>query len=124
LLLDVTADPAMLIWLSGIENNKWRPNENYARELMELFTLGADRGAYTETAVRELARALTGWRADWDGDRFVDFRFDPTRFDTTFKTLWADKPYERRDQYSWRGACDLCLQNPYHRSYFVLKLWS
>ena len=57
---------------------------------MELFTLGADRGAYTETDVRELARALSGWRADWqDPDGFVNFRFDATRFDSGTKSLWA-----------------------------------
>ena len=43
----VTVDPAMLQWLNGNENTKWAPNENYAREMMELFTLGADRGAYS-----------------------------------------------------------------------------
>ena len=48
----------MLIWLSGLDNRKGAINENYGRELMELFTLGADRGAYTETDVREIARAL------------------------------------------------------------------
>jgi uncharacterized protein (DUF1800 family) len=63
LLMGVTKDPAMLIWLNGNQNLKGRPNENYARELMELFTLGADRGAYTETDVREQARALTAGRA-------------------------------------------------------------
>ncbi len=56
LLLDVTKDPAMLLWLNGTENVKDAPNENYAREMMELFTLGADRGAYTERDVREQAR--------------------------------------------------------------------
>ena len=65
----MTTDPAMLVFLNGIDNRRWAVNENYARELMELFTLGADRGAYTETDVRELARALTGWRADWSDDR-------------------------------------------------------
>ena len=65
LLLALTTDPAMLLWLSGSENSKWAPNENYARELMELFTLG--RG-YTERDIREAARALTGFRADWDTD--------------------------------------------------------
>ena len=40
---------------------KWDPNENYGREMMELFSLGADRGAYTEDDVREMARSLTGW---------------------------------------------------------------
>ena len=56
-LLAVTRDPAMLLWLNGSENTKWAPNENYARELMELFTLGAGRG-YTELDVRQQARAL------------------------------------------------------------------
>ncbi len=58
----VTTDPAMLIYLDGIYNNKYSPNENYARELMELFTIGI--GNYTETDIREAARALTGWRID------------------------------------------------------------
>ena len=49
LLIDVTKDPAMLLWLNGTQNSKDAPNENYGREMMELFTLGADRGAYTET---------------------------------------------------------------------------
>ncbi|MBJ7332060.1 MAG: DUF1800 domain-containing protein, partial [Solirubrobacteraceae bacterium] len=126
LTVAITIDPAMLVWLSGIENHRWHPNENYARELMELFTLGADRGAYTETDVRALARALTGWRADWDDDigRLVNFRFDRTRHDTGSKTLWAGKPYARTGTFDWRAAVDLCLDNPYHRSFFVLKLWS
>ena len=64
---DVTRDPAMLLWLSGADNTKDAPNENYGRELMELFTLGAGRG-YTEHDVREQARALTGFRNDWDDD--------------------------------------------------------
>ena len=65
LFLAVTTNPAMLVFLDGIYNDKREPNENYAREMMELFSLGADRGAYTETDVREMARALTGWTADW-----------------------------------------------------------
>jgi hypothetical protein len=60
LLLQVTHDRAMLLWLNGVENEKEAPNENYAREMMELFTLGAGRG-YGERDVREQARALTGW---------------------------------------------------------------
>ena len=55
----VTIDPAMLIYLDSIYNTKYDPNENYARELMELFTIGI--GNYTETDIREAARALTGW---------------------------------------------------------------
>ncbi len=52
--------PAMLVYLNGIQNNKDEPNENYARELYELFTLGQDKG-YTQTDIAETARALTGW---------------------------------------------------------------
>jgi len=59
LVLAITKDPAMLIWLDNFTNRKGRPNENYARELMELFTLG--EGNYTETDVQEVARSLTGW---------------------------------------------------------------
>lgn len=59
LLTAIGKDPAMLIWLDATENRKAKPNENYAREVMELFTLG--RGRYTETDIREAARAFTGW---------------------------------------------------------------
>jgi hypothetical protein len=121
----VTKDPAMLAFLSGIDNHKWKPNENYARELMELFTLGADRGAYTETDVRELARALTGWRADWNDDLGLhNFRFDATRYDTGTKTLWAGQPHQRSGKFGWQDAVKLCLDHPLHRSFFVRKLWS
>ncbi|MBI3927898.1 MAG: DUF1800 domain-containing protein [Armatimonadetes bacterium] len=59
LVLEVSRDPAMLLWLDGNANRKSCPNENYARELMELFTLGP--GHYTENDVREVARSFTGW---------------------------------------------------------------
>jgi len=59
-------DPALLIWLDAEKNTKAAPNENLARELMELFTLGVDSG-YTEDDVKQAARALTGWRVAADG---------------------------------------------------------
>lgn len=58
----MVVDPAMLVWLDGRGNRVGKPNENLAREFMELFTLGV--GNYTESDVREAARALTGWRVD------------------------------------------------------------
>jgi hypothetical protein len=120
LLRDVTVDPAMLVFLDGIDNRKGSPNENYAREVMELFTLGADRGAYTEADVRAAAKALTGWRADYvDGVGMTNFRFDPARHDTTTKTIFG-----RSGNWSWQDVCRLCLENPYHPSFFVTKLWS
>ncbi len=59
LLTAIGRDPAMLIWLDSTDNKKAKPNENYAREVMELFTLG--RGRYSEKDIQEAARALTGW---------------------------------------------------------------
>jgi uncharacterized protein (DUF1800 family) len=119
LLLAVTRDPAMLLWLSGTENTKWAPNENYARELMELFTLGAGRG-YTERDVREQARALTGFRNDWRrGVGPYRFRFDGERHDTGVKRVFG-----RRGRFDWRDACRLCVRHKSHPSFFVQKLWS
>ena len=119
LLLDVTKDPAMLVWLSGNENTKDSPNENYARELMELFTLGAGSG-YTENDVREQARALTGWTYDWDDDvGMVDFRYEPGLHDGGMKTIFG-----KHGTFDWRAACGLCLQHPAHAGYVVDRLWS
>ena len=59
LVTAIGKDPAMLIWLDSTINRKAKPNENYAREVMELFTLG--RGHYTEKDIQEAARAFTGW---------------------------------------------------------------
>ncbi len=61
LLLAVSKDPAMIIWLDNKDNRKNKPNENYAREVMELFTMGI--GNYSEQDVKEAARAFTGWAA-------------------------------------------------------------
>ena len=117
----VTTDPAMLIWLSGLDNRKNAVNENYARELMELFTLGADRGAYTETDVRELARSLSGWRADWvEGVGFTNFRWDQqSRWDGGTKTVFG-----QTGRWTWEDAVRLVLDHPEHASFFVRKLWS
>jgi uncharacterized protein (DUF1800 family) len=119
LLHAVTADPAMLIWLSGVDNRKESPNENYARELMELFTLGEGNG-YSERDVREQARALTGFRNEWrEGRGHVNFRFDRERHDDGMKTVFG-----KRGRYDWRDSCDLCLRHPRHARFFVEKLWS
>ena len=91
LLVSITANPAMLVWLSGTDNRKGAPNENYGRELMELFTLGEGNG-YTERDVREQARALTGWTSTWKrGKGQTDFRFDPKRHDAGTKTVFGKR---------------------------------
>jgi uncharacterized protein (DUF1800 family) len=120
LLQAVTKDPAMLKWLNGTDNSKGSPNENYAREMMELFTLGADRSAYTERDVREQARALTGWRNDWKpGVGDVNFRFDPRAHDSGVKRIFG-----KSGRFDWKDACSLCVTHPKHASFFVAKLWS
>ena len=109
----------MILWLNLNENSRWSPNENYARELMELFTLGADRGAYTEQDVRELARALTGWRNDWSSELGShNFRYDPARHDDGAKTVFG-----RTGNFGWEDACRMCVRHAKHPSFFVDKLW-
>jgi uncharacterized protein (DUF1800 family) len=89
LVLKISQDPAELVWLDNWLNRAGRPNENYARELMELYTLGI--GRYSETDVREVARALTGWtvqnyrQADnYNGATFLD---NPAVHDAGSKTI-------------------------------------
>ncbi|MFI5179782.1 MAG: DUF1800 domain-containing protein [Thermoanaerobaculia bacterium] len=74
LLRGVAQDPAMLVWLDGAGNRKAHPNENFAREVMELFTTGP--GVYSETDVQEAARAFTGWHLRDDA-----FFFNPSEHD-------------------------------------------
>jgi hypothetical protein len=119
LFLAVTVDPAMLIFLNGTSNTKWDPNENYAREMMELFSLGADRGAYTEDDVREMARALTGFENDWSAESgSYNFRFEASRHDTGSKTVFG-----QTGNWNYSDAVSLCVNHPLHASFFVTKLW-
>ena len=90
LLESAVRDPALLIWLDAPANRKGHPNENLARELMELFTLGI--GHYSETDVKETARALTGWTVV-DGE----FREAPSRHDDGAKTILGKSG-------KWRGS--------------------
>jgi len=83
-IYDIGIDGAMLRFLDGSSNTKNAPNENYARELYELFALGESNG-YTEDDIKETARALTGWRAQGCGTPY----FDPGRFDFTDKTIFG-----------------------------------
>jgi uncharacterized protein (DUF1800 family) len=81
LLLEMGKDPAMLVWLDQAESRKEHANENFAREVMELFALGI--GNYTEKDVTEGARALTGWSLDRQNQRFV---YRPEYHDEGIKT--------------------------------------
>jgi uncharacterized protein (DUF1800 family) len=116
---DVTQDPAMIVWLNLDQNSRWSPNENYARELMELFTLGADRGAYSEQDVRQLARALTGFDFDWSDELGMhNFRYVATRHDDGNKTVFG-----QTGAWTWEQGVAMCVRHPMHPSFFVQKLW-
>ncbi len=94
LLIAVSKDPAMLHWLDGETNVKGHPNENWSREVMELFTLGI--GNYTEQDVREGARASTGWTLSYDGQ----VNFEPKRFDDGTKTILGQTGAFNLDDFS------------------------
>lgn len=87
LVRDITLDPAMLVYLNGQNNNKLAPDENFAREIQELFVIGKGPGAkFTEDDVKTAAKLLTGWRNNFT--TFTSY-FDSTRHDTTNKQFSA-----------------------------------
>jgi hypothetical protein len=110
LVLAVTKDPAMLLWLDGNKNKRGRPNENYAREVMELFTLGI--GNYTEKDVQELARAFTGWQVLDESVEFIPFSFDDGPKTVLGKTANFDA----------ESAIDLLLTQPSAPKFIAWKL--
>ncbi len=110
LLASVTRDPAMLVWLDNRYNTKAHPNENYAREVMELFTLGL--GNYTEDDVKEGARAFTGWTLK-NGQPF--FRAD--LHDDGVKTFLG-----RTGAFDADDAIDIIVQQPIHQRFIARKL--
>jgi uncharacterized protein (DUF1800 family) len=96
--LRMLRDQAMLKWLDAVENNRGEPNENLAREFLELFSLG--EGHYGEPDIREVARALTGWR-EVQGATGPEIRFVPAYHDVAPKTIlgatgaWGDEDVVR-----------------------------
>lgn len=116
LLREVTRDPAMLLFLSLADSDKDAPNENFARELMELYTLG---GGYGEGDVREAARALTGFRADWHDEGGVRTYYDPEDHDGGSKTVLGTQ-----GALVWTDVLDICTAHPRHGPFLVAKLWA
>jgi uncharacterized protein (DUF1800 family) len=114
LLQAVSRDPAMLVWLDGADNKKGKPNENYGRELQELFTLGIG-GGYTETDVKEAARAFTGWRYDRDAGTFD---FNPDAHDDGVKTFLGETgPFNGDD------IIDILVRQPATAKFLCTKLF-
>jgi hypothetical protein len=112
-LLAISKDAAMLHWLDSNSNIKGKPNENYAREIMELFSLGV--GRYTEKDIREAARAFTGWHTDSDG---FGFEFNPRLHDDGVKNVLSQTG-------NWNGddIVRILLQQPSAALFLVRKLY-
>lgn len=85
MLLAIAKDPAMILYLNNQQNLKAKPNENFARELLELFTIGP--GNYSENDIKEAARAFTGWQLDKRGD----FKFNADEHDFGNKTFLGEQ---------------------------------
>ena len=112
MLRAVSKSPAMLQFLNNQQNRKGHPNENFAREVMELFTLG--RGNYTENDVKEAARAFTGWAFDKDGT----FDFKKKVHDAESKTILG-----QTGNYDGDDVLNILLKNPQTANFICKKMY-
>jgi uncharacterized protein (DUF1800 family) len=114
LLLEVGKDPAMLTWLDQAQSNKQHPNENFAREVMELFTLG--EGHYTEHDITEGARALTGWSLDRINQEYIT---RPFTHDNGVKTFLG-----RTGNLDGDDVIATIVAQPQAAKFITAKLWT
>lgn len=122
LLKEVSQDPAMILWLDNQLNVRGRANENFAREVMELFTLGVDQ-VYTERDIQEAARAFTGWsiqrKAASKGVRgTADFVFRARQHDAGAKTVLG-----KTGTLNGEDVLDILCDHPRCAELLVTKLW-
>jgi uncharacterized protein (DUF1800 family) len=123
LALEMTMqDAAMSQYLTGFENVKYAPNENYAREFMELFTLGVTDANgnpnYSQSDVHNLARAFTGYQLDGSTSPPV-VKFTPSLADTAVKPILG-----QTRAFDAPGAVALVLSQPNHAPFLVRKIWN
>ncbi|MGB1009539.1 MAG: DUF1800 domain-containing protein [Thiolinea sp.] len=112
MLREIAKDPAMLVYLDGYQNRKGALNENFSRELLEIFTIG--RGRYSERDVKEAARAFTGWTINHRGQ----FAFDRTQHDAGVKTFLG-----QRGRFHGDDIITILLKNPHTAKRLAEKLW-
>ncbi len=112
LLTEVSKSPAMLQFLNNQQNRKGHPNENFARELMELFTIG--RGNYTESDIRESARAFTGWGFSPAGE----YAFRQQQHDTGQKTFMG-----KTGNFGGEEIIDIILNRPETSQFIARKIY-
>jgi len=111
MLIAMGTDPAMMIWLDTIQSVKGKPNENYARELMELFSLGI--GYYTEADIREAARAFTGYQIVGGKSKFNSYWHDA-----------ADKTvFGKTRRFKGEDIAESCLDQPACAKFIATKLY-
>jgi uncharacterized protein (DUF1800 family) len=108
LLQEMSKDPAMMVWLDTAQSKKAMPNENYARELMELFSLGI--GNYTEKDIREAARAFTGWEIQGN-----EGKLNPVQHDSGEKAVLGQK-----GKWSGEDIVRICLEQK-SAPYFITR---
>ena len=113
LLHAASKDPAMLVYLDSVSNRRGQPNENFAREVMELFTLG--EGNYSEHDIKEAARAFTGWSLDPETGEYL---FRPMLHDDGVKTVLG-----RSGSFRGEDVIGILLERPETARFVAGKLW-
>jgi uncharacterized protein (DUF1800 family) len=113
MLVEVAKDPAMLVWLDQAQSRKEHPNENFAREVMELFALG--EGHYTEKDIAEAARALTGWSYERLSQKFVE---RPFTHDRGQKTIFG-----KTGEFDGEDFLEMVVQQPQAARFITAKIW-
>ena len=113
LLHAAAKDPAMLVYLDSAQNRKGQPNENFAREVMELFTLG--EGRYTEQDIKDAARAFTGWSLNRETGEYL---FRPGIHDFGDKTVLG-----KSGNFDGDAVLDILLAQPATADFVTTKLW-
>ncbi|MCW5556049.1 MAG: DUF1800 domain-containing protein [Verrucomicrobiae bacterium] len=113
LLVEAGKDPAMLIWLDQAQSRRQKPNENFAREVMELFALG--EGHYTERDITEAARAFTGWTLDPTRQRFV---FRANLHDAGSKTIFG-----QTGNFNGEDVLRIIVAQPQAARFITARLW-
>lgn len=112
LLIEVSKSAAMLSFLNNQQNKKQHPNENFAREVMELFTLG--RGNYTENDIKEAARAFTGWGFNYQGE----FVFKKSQHDDGSKTILG-----KTGNFTGEDVLNILLEQKQTAKYITKKIY-
>lgn len=127
---DITVDPGMLRYLNGNQNRVGAPNENYGRELLELFTVGkgpligpGNYTSYTEADVQAAAKVLTGWQ---DSQTGINSAFAANRHDTTtkqFSSAFANQTIANQGDQEYKALIDMIFNEPETPVFLVRKLY-